>query len=121
MKKLAGYGIIAGLVGAALGGFFLLGGTWTTLLGLGVIIGAIALFSGGLVLTGELWDRGHRGLSVLFGVMFMGVIPGVILQWAVGAWWLMLALSGMALGVFAVAVGTGMLTKYAMDLIKGEK
>ena len=121
MKKLAGYGIIAGIVGAALGVFFLAGGTWETLLGLSVLFGAIALFSGGLVLTGELWDRGHRGLSVLFGVMFMGVIPGVILQWAVGAWWLMIALSGMALGVFAVAVGTGMLTKYAMDLIKGEK
>ena len=121
MKKLAGYGIIAGLVGAALGGFFLLGGTWTTLLGLGVIIGVIALFAGGLVLVGELWGRGHRWLSVLAGVMLMGVIPGVILQWAVGAWWLMLAMAGMGLGVFAVAVGTGMLTKYAMDLIKGEK
>ena len=121
MKKLAGYGIIAGLVGAALGGFFLAGGTWETLLGLSVLFGAIALFSGGLVLTGELWGRGHRVLSVLFGVMLIGVIPGVILQWAVGAWWLMIALAGMALGVFAVAVGTGMLTKYAMDLIKGEK
>ena len=121
MKKLAGYGIIAGLLGAALGVFFLAGGTWETLLGLSVLFGAIALFSGGLVLTGELWGRGHRVLSVLSGVMLIGVIPGVILQWAVGAWWLMLALAAMALGVFAVAVGTGMLTKYAMDLIKGEK
>ena len=121
MKKLAGYGIIAGLLGAALGVFFLAGGTWETLLGLGVLFGAIALFSGGLVLTGELWGRGHRVLAVFSGVMLIGVIPGVILQWAVGAWWLMLALAGMALGVFAVAVGTGMLTKYAMDLIKGVK
>lgn len=121
MKKLAGYGIIAGILGAALGVFFLAGGTWETLLGMSVLFGTIALFSGGLVLTGELWDRGHRVLSVLCGVMLIGVIPGVILQWAVGAWWLMLALAGMGLGVFAVAIGTGMLTKYAMDLIKGDK
>ena len=121
MKKLAGYGIIAGIVGAALGVFFLAGGTWETLLGLSVLFGAIALFSGGLVLTGELWDRGHRGLSVLFGVMFMGVIPGVILQWAVGAWWLMLALSGMALGVFAVLAGVILIVKYAIGLIEGER
>lgn len=120
MKKLAGYGIIAGLVGAALGGFFLLGGTWSSLLGLGVIIGVIALFAGGLVLVGELWDRGHRWLSVLFGVMLMGVIPGVILQWAVGAWWLMLALAGMALGVFAVLAGVCLIVKYAIGLIEGE-
>ena len=121
MKKLAGYGIIAGLVGAALGGFFLLGGTWTTLLGLGVIIGVIALFAGGLVLVGELWGRGHRWLSVLAGVMLMGVIPGVILQWAVGAWWLMLALAGMALGVFAVLAGVILIVKYAIGLIEGER
>lgn len=121
MKKLAGYGIIAGLVGVALGVFFLLGGTWTDLLGLGVIFGIIALFAVGLVLTGELWDRGHRGLSVLTGVMLMGVIPGVILQWLVGAWWLMLAVAGMCLAVFVVIVGIGLLAKYAMDLIKGDK
>lgn len=121
MKKLAGYGIIAGILGAALGVFFLAGGTWTELLGMSVVFGVIALFSGGLVLTGELWDRGHRVLSVLSGVMLMGVIPGVILQWLFGAWWLMLALAGMVLGVGTVVVGTGLLTKYAMDLIKGDK
>lgn len=121
MKKVAGFGIIAALVGAALGAFFLLGGTWTDLLGLGVVFGIIALFVGGLVLTGELWDRGHRGLGVLTGVMLMGVIPGVILQWTVGARWLMLAMAGMCIGLFAVIVGVGLLAKYAMDLIKGDK
>lgn len=121
MKKLAGYGIIAGILGAALGAFFLLGGTWTTLLGLGVIIGVIALFAGGLILVGELWDRGHRGLGVLAGVMLMGVIPGVILQWLFGAWWLLLAVAGMCTAFFAVIAGVGLLAKYAMDLIKGER
>ena len=120
MKKLAGYGIIAGLLGAALGVFFLAGGTWETLLGLSVLFGVIALFAGGLVLTGELWGRGHRVLSVLSGVMLMGVIPGVILQWAVGAWWLMLALAGMVLGVFAVLAGVILIVKYAIGLIEGE-
>lgn len=121
MKKVAGYGIIAGLVGVGLGAFFLLGGTWADFLGLGALFVSIALFAGGLVLTGELWDRGHRGLSVLAGVMIIGVIPGVILQWLFGEWWLMLAAAGMCLGLFGVIVGIGLLAKYAVDLIKGDK
>lgn len=120
MKKLAGYGIIAGLVGTVLGGFFLTGGTWADLLVIGAIFGGIALFVGGLVLTGGLWDRGHRWLSVLAGVMFMGVLPGIVLQAVVGAWWLMLAMAGMGLVALAVIMAIILLTQYAIGLIKGE-
>ena len=81
MKKLAGYGILALLVGAVLGVLFLLGVTWVDLMAMGVITGVIALFAGGLVLTGELWDRGHRWVSVLTAAMLMVVIPSVVLQW----------------------------------------
>ena len=121
MKKVAGYGIIAGLVGAALGGFFLIGGTWTDLLEMGVFFGVLALFAGGLVLTGELWDRGHLWLSVLAGVMLIGVLPGVILQMVIGAWWLMIAVTGMCLGIVAVIAVVGLLFKFAIGLIKGDK
>lgn len=120
MKKLAGYGIISGLVGTTLGGYFLLGGTWTALLGLGAILVAIALFVGGLVLAGELWGRGQRWLSVLAGVMLMGVLPGVILQVVAGAWWLLLAVIGTCLVAFVVIAGVGLLAQYAIGLIKGE-
>ena len=121
MKKLAGYGIIAGMVGVALGVFFLAGGAWADLLEMGVLLGVIALFAGGLVLSGELWFRGHRWLSVLAGVMLMGVLPGVIQQVVLGAWWLMLAVAGMCLGIFAVVVVVGLLCKIAIELIKGER
>lgn len=121
MKKLAGYGIIAGLLGVALGVFFLVGGTWEVLLGISVLFVSIVLFFGGLILAGELWGRGHRVLSVLCGVMVMGVIPGVILQWALGEWWVLFGALGAALGIFAVATGTVLLAKYAVALIKGER
>lgn len=121
MKKVAGYGIIAGLVGAVLGVFFLLGGTWVDLLGLGVIVSVMSLFAGGLVLTGEIWDRGHRWVSVLTAVMLMVVLPSVVLQWWIGMWWLLLAVAGIYAGILLAAALAGLIVKFALNLIKGEK
>lgn len=121
MKKLAGYGIIAGMVGAALGVFFLSGGTWADLLGLGAVFGVIALFAGVLVLTGELWDRGHRWVSVLTAVILMVVLPSVVLQWLAGAWWLLFAVAGAFAGILLAVVVAGRIVRFALDLIKGDK
>lgn len=121
MKRIAGYGILALILGEALVVFFLLGGRWVDLLGLGVIVIVMALFAGGLVITGELWDRGHRLVSVLTAVMLMVVIPSVILQWWIGMWWLVLAVGGMYAGIILAAALAGLMARFALDLIKGDK
>lgn len=121
MKKLAGYGIIAGLVGAALGAFFLLGGTLEVLAALVLMVGAMGSWVAGLVLGSWLWDNVHWSLGALVWVLVMLVAPPVLLHLVNVPWWIAYAAYGCVVAILVVIVVVGLLWKYAMDLIKGDK
>lgn len=121
MKKLAGYGIIAGLVGLGLVLFFLLGGDWVLLSALILAFGSIGAWVAGLLLGGWLWDNVHWSLGVLVWVLTIIVLPPIILPLAALPWWFAYALYGGMIVIFGACIGLGFLLTYAMDLIRGEK
>ena len=121
MKKLAGYGIIAGLIGAALGVFFLIGGSWESLAALVLTVGLIGAWVVGVMLGSWLWDNVHWSLGALVWVLVVVVAPLLILPLVGFPWWLVYALYGFCAAMLGVVVGVGLLWEYAMDLIKGER
>lgn len=121
MRKLAGYGIIAGMLGLALVLFFLLGGDWVLLGAMIAVFGGLGAWCAGLVLGTWLWDNVHWSLGVLVLVLTVVVAPPLILPLANMPWWLAYGLYGFSAGVLGAAVGIGLLLTYAMDLIRGEK
>lgn len=121
MKKLAGYGIIAGLIGVGLGAFFLLGGTWHVLGAMVLTFAAIGAWFAGVMLGSWLWDNVHWSLGVIVWVLTVVVAPPLILPLAAMPWWLAYAMYGFCAVVMVVCVGGVLLWMYAMDLIKGEK
>ena len=121
MKKLAGYGIIAGLIGVALGVFFLLGGTWLSLLVLVGVVGSVAAWCAGVVLGSWLWDHVHWGLGALVLVLVTVVAPPLLLPLVGFPWWLAYALYGFCAGVLVGVFVVQVLWALAMDLIKGDK
>lgn len=121
MKRLAGYGIIAGLIGVALGVFFLLGGTWVTLAALVLTVGLIGAWVAGVMLGSWLWDNVHWSLGALVWVLVVVVAPPVLLLLVNYPWWLVYAMYGFCAAMLGVVAVVGLLWMYAIDLIKGEK
>lgn len=121
MKKLAGYGIIAGLIGVALVAFFLLGGTWEILTALVLLVGSIGAWVAGLMLGSWLWDNVHWSLGALVSVLVVLVAPPVLLLLVNVPWWTVYALYGCVVAILVVIAAVSLLWKYAIDLIKGDK
>lgn len=106
MKRLAGIGIIAGMIGVGLGLFFLLGGDWAVLGAIVLAFVGIGGWFAGLVFGGWLWDEVHWVLGLLVLVLVVIVAPPLILPLANIPWWFAYAAYGF---------GT------AVDLIEGDK
>lgn len=121
MKKLAGYSIIAGLVGLVLGLMYLYVGSWAVVGEVLLLLGGVGAWCAGLVLGTWLWDNVHWSLGVLVLVMVLIVAPALLLPLTGVPWWFAYAGYAVMIAGAVVFVGVGLLVTYAESLIKGEK
>lgn len=121
MRRLAGIGIIAGIICAGLGLFFLLGGDWAVLVMFVVTFVGLGSWFAGLVLGAWLWDEVHWALGALVLLLVVVIAPPLILPLASVPWWIAYAMYGFCAAVLVICGGVTLLLKYAIGLIKGDK
>lgn len=122
MKRLAGVGIILGLVGAfVLFSVLALGATWMDWVVIFTFLAAVCTFYGLLVLGGYLWNTVSKMLGVVVWVLTLFVLPPIGFVLLGSTWWSWFVVAGAGIAIVAVVLGASVLLSYATDLISGRK